>query len=84
MRRRHEDIQASGHVAMQADLEKLKNWLEKWQLRFNDKKCKVVNLGNHLEGHPYHLGQAVMYATECGRDFGVLVDRQLKFHQHAI
>ena len=72
----------SDHTAMQADLEKLKNWSEKWQLRFNDKKCKVMHLGKHLEGHPYQLGQAVMSATECERDLGVLVDRELKFHQH--
>ena len=35
-------IQASAlsdHTTMQADLEALKNWSQKWQLRFNDQKC---------------------------------------------
>lgn len=69
------------HHAMQDDLDRLNTWSEKWQLRFNENKCKVMHLGKQLEVQPYKLGDSDMTVTECERDLGVLVDRELKFHQ---
>ena len=71
----------SDHTAMQADLEALKNWSEKWRCVLMTRNA-VMHLGSHPEGQPYQLGQKVMPAIECERDLGVLVDRELKFHQN--
>ena len=71
------------HHTMQADREKLVAWSEKWQLCFNEQKCKVMHLGKQLEeSATYCLGQSVMAVTEGEKYLGVLVDRELKFHQH--
>ena len=47
----------SDNTTMQADLEALKNWSQKWQLRFNGQKCNVMHLGSHPEGQPISLGK---------------------------
>ena len=42
-----------------------------------------MHLGKQLDDSaPYCLGQSVMAVTEGEKDSGVLVDRELKFHQH--
>lgn len=33
-------------VQLQADLDKLVLWAQKWQMEFNVNKCKVMNVGN--------------------------------------
>ena len=71
---------AQDHQDMQADLERLDDWSKKWQLRFNEKKCKIMHLGKQ-EKESYNLGNSVMSVTEGERDLGVFVDRELKFHQ---
>ena len=42
---------SNDHHTIQADLEKLLAWSlsEKWQLCFNEQKCKVMHLGKQLE-----------------------------------
>ena len=66
---------------MQADLERLDAWSKKWQLHFNEKKCKVMHLGKQEKEESYNLGNSVMSVTEGERDLGIFVDRELKFHQ---
>jgi hypothetical protein len=44
--------------ALQCDLDNLVNWDEKWQLRFNIKKCKVMYFGAKKEPCPLSMSSA--------------------------
>lgn len=72
---------------LQLDLERLQCWADKWQLRFNATKCKVMHLGNNNSKHDYEMkenGTLVKHETsDCEKDLGVNVDKDLKFSKHA-
>ena len=66
--------------------EDIKDWADTWQLRFNATKCKVMHLGRNNGCHEYimeqNVSQMLLTVTECEKDFGVNVDRDLKFSNH--
>ena len=68
---------------LQLDLERLQCWADKWQLRFNATKCKVMHLGNSNLKYDYQMeenGTLVNLETsDCEKDLGVNVDKDLKF-----
>ena len=72
---------------LQSDLKTLKDWADTWQLRFNASKCKVMHLGWNNHCHEYIMeqndSQVILTVTECEKDLGVNVDRNLKFSNHA-
>ena len=45
-----------GCAAIQRDLNGLKSWAERKQIRFNKSKCKVLHLGRNNHMHEYRLG----------------------------
>ena len=73
---------------LQMDLERLQCWADKWQLRFNATKCKVMHLGNSNMKYDYQMkenGNLVkLEASDCEKDLGVNVDKDLKFSKHAM
>nr|XP_054765151.1 uncharacterized protein LOC129271925 [Lytechinus pictus] len=68
--------------AIQADLDALVDWSNRWQLHFNSQKCKVLHIGPGNVKHSYSLGEDVLEHTAVERDLGILVDEDLKFHNH--
>ena len=72
---------------LQLDLERLQCWADKWQLRFNMTKCKVIHLGNSNLKYDYQMeenGTLVKLETsDWEKDLGVKVDKDLKFSKHA-
>ncbi len=40
---------------IQEDLNKLNNWIQKWQMSFNVKKCKVKHIGDTNLRFEYHM-----------------------------
>ncbi len=73
--------------ALQADLVKLQEWANKWQMRFNASKCKVMHLGRTNTHAPYNMqenGENVkLTETVLEKDLGVQVDNNLKFSDQA-
>ena len=71
---------------LQTDLNTLQDWADKWQLRFNAKKCKIMHLGNKNNEETYlmkdNLTEVDLEKTECEKDLGVHVDPSLKFSKH--
>ncbi|KAI0231942.1 hypothetical protein LSAT2_017715, partial [Lamellibrachia satsuma] len=67
------------------DLRQLEAWTKKWQLRFNEEKCKVVHLEqyNHLYDYTITSGgkDTTLDKTTNEKDLGVQIDRDLKFDQ---
>ena len=63
---------------LQKDLSKLGEWAEKWQMRFNVKKCKVMHIGAKNQNFTYRLMGSELSVTAQERDLGVLVDNSMK------
>jgi hypothetical protein len=75
---RNEDDRA----LLQKDIDALKAWSERWQLPFNDSKCKILHLGSRNQHYAYYMGNSLLQTTLTEKDLGVHIDCDLKFHQH--
>ena len=71
---------------IQEDLDKLSQWSETWQLKFNVEKCKTLHFGNNNLEITYNLiedGQRKDIPSECvEKDLGVVFETDLKFRKH--
>jgi hypothetical protein len=68
---------------LQRDLTSLHTWSERWLLRFNLEKCKVLRLGaQQQQNHNYQLNDSKLEQVNEIRDLGVKIDSQLKFQSH--
>ena len=67
---------------IQSDLDTLTEWSSTWQLHFNSQKCKVLHIGPGNAKHTYYLGADALEHTTVERDLGILIDDELKFHDH--
>ena len=75
-------------LQLQGDLDRLVDWADKWQLRFNADKCKVIHLGQNNEQQDYSMrrhgcnDRVMMSKSTMEKDRGVNVDNELKFSKH--
>ena len=70
-------------AAMQADINRLLEWAEKWQMDFNKKKCKIMHFGNSNPRFSYHMGGyapggIVVEEVHEEKDLGVMISDTLK------
>jgi hypothetical protein len=63
---------------LQADLDRLGEWLEKWQMKFNTEKCKVLHLGKNNKNFSYFMENRELEVIDEERDLGVMVSNDLK------
>ena len=72
-------------TSLQSDLDELSNWSDKWLLRFNTDKCKVMHLG-HRNPSSYYLQEGpvrkLLQTVNEERDLGVYVTSDLKPSLH--
>ena len=68
---------------IQTDLDKLQRWSQKWQLPFNVTKCKTVHYGYRNPELEYKLNGQSLGKVHEEKDLGVIIDDELKFHQHS-
>ena len=71
-----------GHDILQRDLDNIKEWADKWQMKFNVEKCKVMHLGGSNPRHSYSMDGIELATTSEEKDLGILVDEELKFDRH--
>ena len=73
-------------VKLQACIYTLVAWSDRWLLKFNSGKCKVIHLGKNNLKHDYHISngneQIILEKTTCEKDLGVFVDSELTFEEH--
>ena len=60
-------------VNLQADLDKLVLWAQKWQMEFNVDKCKVMHVGNRDDGSTYYMEGSELTKVSCEKDLGVWI-----------
>ena len=64
--------------SIQKDLDNLNNWSEKWLLKFNKDKCKIMHVGYNNLKHNYKLQGRNLIRVEEEKDLGVIVKSDLK------
>ena len=69
-------------ATLQADLDKLLDWSNKWQMQFNVEKCKVMHFGYNNPCREYIMGGAKLTVTKSEKDLGVVIDSTLKTAVH--
>ena len=72
-------------LCLQADINSMEIWAGKWLLNFNEDKCHVLSLGqfyNIRHTQRYTLNELELDHVFDEKDLGVLVDSELRFHDH--
>ena len=88
-----DDSKVYSEIRSQEDVDRLQKgiddmveWSDKWLMRFNSKKCKILHLGKNNPNNVYHIGEGnerrQLETTVCEKDLGVNVDPLLNFEQH--
>ena len=71
---------------LQETIDSLVEWSEKWLLKFNNSKCKVLHLGKNNPCYQYTIHEESMVSylavTTCEKDLGVHIDPFLNFNEH--
>ena len=60
---------------LQRALDKLERWAEKWGMKFNIPKCKIMHVGPHNPGYAYTMSGQQLVEVEEEKDIGVTVHR---------
>ena len=68
---------------LQADIHRVAQWSDKWQLPFNVTKCSVLHLGTNNSHHLYNMRDSALKDSLVEKDLGVQVDSELKFREQA-
>lgn len=71
----------SDQEALQSDLDKLELWSAKWQLPFNARKCKVLQLGQINPECHYKIAGAELERVSIELDLGIWIDHNLTYHE---
>jgi len=78
----------AAHQILQTDIDRLVEWADTWQLRFNASKCKVIHFGRNNPKHRYTMrlhhseNRTTLETSALEKDLGVQVDSDLKFSCH--
>jgi len=71
---------------LQLDLDSIQHWSEKWQIRFNSSKCKIMHLGHSSDRAEYKMidngVEVSLDVISEEKDLGVWIDNKLKFSIH--
>ena len=74
---------ASDCLMLQADVDSLNDWCEKWKLKLNAIKCNIFKMSlSHQESyrqHQYHINGTNLQSTSCQKDLGIMVSRDLSW-----
>ena len=70
---------------LQADIDALQRWSDKWLLRFHPDKCHVLTLGkveNIRHTFRYTISKQELEHVFEEKDLGILIDNNLRFEEH--
>ena len=72
----------AGHLALQADLDSIMQWVSRNQLEMACHKCEVLHLGKNNPRQNYHIGEVNLKSAEKIKILGVVVTLSLNFTTH--
>ncbi len=67
---------------MQSDLDQLVSRASEWQMKFNVKKCKVLNIGSNNNHAQYLKNGQQLSVVNKEKDLGIMMSGDLKPSQH--
>ena len=71
---------------LQNAIDELYLWTQKWLLKFNKDKCKILHLGKNNPQNKYYVGldneRIPLEVTDLEKDLGIYVDPDLNFKKH--
>ena len=67
---------------LQNTLDRLYNWAEKWGMKFNLDKCKIMHVGKNNPKHEYKMGGQKLAVVTEEKDIGVTITSNLKPTKH--
>ena len=71
---------------LQNAIDSMFEWTQKWLLKFNKDKCKILHLGKNNQKHQYTIGntedKTLLDETDLEKDLGVFIDPNLDFKKH--
>ena len=72
------------HDKLQQALNELGNWAKKWQMQFNESKCKVLHFGDNksVDQFQYTLNDVLLEKCRTETDIGVNICTNLKPSEH--
>ena len=70
--------------ALQADLNKLVEWAQKWQMTFNSSKCVMLRVSRSVNDvdFSYEMMGRLLESVESHKYLGVEIDRKLSWNKH--
>ena len=67
---------------LQLALDRLVQWAEKWGMKFNIPKCKIMHVGKNNPAYEYNMKNEKMTVVEEEKDIGVVMQKNLKPSKH--
>ena len=65
-------------LELQDNLDRLSNWAQRWQMSFNEEKCKVLHIRYQNEKATYTMNGTQLKSIEREKDLGVTISNDLK------
>jgi ribonuclease P/MRP protein subunit RPP40 len=63
---------------LQANLDRLCQWADKWRMSFNVKKCKVMHFGRNNIRHGYSMNGCAVEEVKEEKDLGVWMEEDMR------
>ena len=71
---------------LQKAIDSMYHWTQKWLLKFNKEKCKILHLGKNNPCYSYTIGEdndkITLETTDLEKDLGIFIDPNLDFKKH--
>ena len=79
-------IGENDHHNLQSSIDEMFDWTEKWLLKFNESKCKILHIGKNNPNYTYEIGKlndkTTLEKCDLEKDLGVFIDSHLNFNKH--
>ena len=67
---------------LQANLDKLAQWANDWQLKISSTKCCVLDIGRKMDAVNYYIDGQLLPSVDQVTDLGITLDSKLRFSIH--
>ena len=71
-------------IRLQSDINRLMEWADKWQMKFNVDKCKVMHIGKQNNNFVYKMANQPLVSVKEEKDLGVIITNDLKTTKQSI
>ena len=67
---------------LQKDIDTILAWANKWQMKINESKCKIVHMGSKNPNYEYKMDNQLLKSSPGEKDLGVFITNDLNFDHH--